>query len=126
MSIVDDTADEALERRRAVIAGLRELADWLEAHPDLPAPNGARICVHTVFHAATEEDQRALVARFADALGVQVQNTGHIVAGRDFGSIEFVAVHIPDEWRAASAARRSYEAVVVLDEPERTLAASHA
>lgn len=58
-----------LEAREQIIQGLRELADWLRAHPDIVVTSAyAQVC-HI---AGTWDDQRASVERDAAQMGVSV------------------------------------------------------
>lgn len=44
-----ETSVDVAERRAALTAGMREAADWLDAHPELPLPylgTGMRIPIH--------------------------------------------------------------------------------
>jgi hypothetical protein len=80
--------------RAALISGLRALADYLESHPEVPAP--AYPVVHT-FPAAGEWPQmRAEIDATAARLGVNAHLTGggHYVAVRFFGPVEYQAVAI--------------------------------
>jgi hypothetical protein len=57
--------------RERQIAGIRELADWLEAHPDIPVPHalsGSSEFAYELIHAQHGEDQKAVVAAVARAL----------------------------------------------------------
>lgn len=58
------------ERRAQTVAGLRELADWLEQHPDAPlAPYGQYEISHYVF-GDDDTSGYAAVADHAAALGL--------------------------------------------------------
>lgn len=57
------------------IAGIRELADWLESHPDIPIPydlSGRSEYSNVLIHASGSEDQSAVIAAVARALPGQV------------------------------------------------------
>lgn len=93
-------------RREQVIAGLRELAQFLEDHPDLPVPHGADA---SPYLNGTDEQDRAEVDRIAAILGkTPVQDTpAHYRVARDFGAdVVYRATAITEahmaEWRAFS------------------------
>ncbi len=76
------SAPTAAERDQ-VIAGLRELADLLEAHPDLPVTKYPRMAVHagetdTDVDEADDDAGRALVDQVAATLGTGITDrNGH-------------------------------------------------
>ena len=97
--------------RAQTIAGLRELADYLEAHPGVP------VCALgwdlSVFpQLPTEALTRAEVDRIAAVLGVPVcdetDRGGHYTVTRSFGLVSYRAVCIPDRRVAAHQALMSY------------------
>jgi hypothetical protein len=94
--------------RHDTIAGLRALADFLEANPAVPVrPFGDD---YSVFTTRTDDTaERAAIDHLAELLGVIPQDDtdggGHYTAIRHFGPIAYRAVHIPE------AARRGHEAV---------------
>jgi hypothetical protein len=100
--------------REEYIAGLRELADFLEAHPALPVeryPTPRR--VHTGPDTGTTGDGvgRAIVDDAAAILGVTARATpgGHYEAARTFsGGISYGVVCIPAAAMAEHEARSSY------------------
>lgn len=86
-------ADSAV--RAALISGLRELADYLESNPEVPAP--AHPVVHTFPAAGDWPQMRAEIDATAARLGVNAHMAGgsHYVAARLFGPVEYRAVAIP-------------------------------
>lgn len=81
--------------RAALIGGLRDLADYLESNPGVPAP-----IYSDVFTFPPDGDwavMRAEIDSIAARLGVAGRETGggHYVATRSFGPIEYRAVAIP-------------------------------
>lgn len=86
------TAPDA--RRAAYARGLRDLAAFIEANPDLPLPG---VSVFGYHPRGTDADKRAEIGRVAAILGVTA--TGHLVhmAARHFGPIAYEAVAIPAE-----------------------------
>jgi hypothetical protein len=108
-----------LLHRAKVIGGLRQLADWLDAHPDVPVcPFGWDLSIYPQH--ADDADRAAEVDRIAAILGVDVtdetQRGGHYIASRSFGLITYEAVYIPRARRAASAALMSYHDCVTPDD----------
>lgn len=84
-----DTAERA-----ALIGGLRALAEYLESHPEVPAP-----CYSYVLTFPPDGDcrgMRAEIDAIAARLGVSPSETcgGHYVAARSFGPVEYRAVAI--------------------------------
>ncbi|GAA1565428.1 hypothetical protein GCM10009678_55590 [Actinomadura kijaniata] len=113
------TARDLLARHRT-IAGLRALADFLEANPNVPVNrHGVRYYVHS------DRDRpdacgRAFVDRVAALLDVPVRDDtdqgGHYVATRDFGDVLFEVVHIPQRARTLHDAQWSYADNITLDD----------
>lgn len=65
-----------MRTREAQIAGIRDLADWLEAHPEIPVPHsltGASEYAYELIHAKHGEDERSVVAAVARALPGKVE-----------------------------------------------------
>lgn len=58
---------EDITRRAEYIADLRTFADWLEAHPDIPAPHSLRL-QYSVSVGRDEADAEAEMLRVAGAL----------------------------------------------------------
>ena len=84
--------------RADMIAGLRTLADWLEAHPDVPAPGW----VGAEFYAAN--DDRVTIAALAAITGVTPTTSpaGHYrVRVAMGGGVSYSAVSIPSADMAA-------------------------
>jgi hypothetical protein len=81
--------------RAALISGLRDLADYLESNPEVPAP--AYPVVYTFPPAGDWAQMRAEIDATAARLGVNAHLTGggHYVAPRLFGPVEYRAVAIP-------------------------------
>jgi hypothetical protein len=86
------------DQRDSLIAGLRSLAEFLEAHPDVPAHEWLTVMV---FPDGTDEEQRAEVDKISVLIGGQVidqrPSQGHYVASRHFGPVEYRAIAIPRE-----------------------------
>lgn len=113
----DPTTDRA-----ALIAGLIDLACFLEAHPGVPVPpawtSAARISVLPPQH-VDDDERRAFVDAFAAALGVEAADkdgSGHYKATRKFGPIEYESFAISRAATARHEARNSYADVIRLDD----------
>jgi hypothetical protein len=90
----------AAASRAAWVAGLRDLADFLEGHPDVPVPPAYHEAViHEFPDGATDDDRRAGVDRAAEAMGVPAAETrgGHYKASAHFGPVTYQIVAIPAE-----------------------------
>ena len=100
--------------RGEYIAGLRELADYLEAHPAIPVPTVVpQVTVYTGTDTHTGGDGvgRAIVDQAAATFGtgVHVSSSGHREAARKFaGGLAYRVLHIPDAAMAEHDARQSY------------------
>jgi hypothetical protein len=103
------TYANAIERQ-ALISGFRELADFLERNPEVPAPRYTDVLVFPP-HASDAENRRE-IDRIAALIGADVNDqtadNGHYTAGRKFGPVRYEAVGIPARWRARRAAQMSY------------------
>jgi len=104
--------------RTQVISGLRQLADFLEAHPGVPVDTyGYRLRLFTDPH--TDEACRTQVKAIAELLNVTPRDEtgwgGHLYASRTFGRITYEICHITSHYQAAHQARRSYENNIILD-----------
>lgn len=89
--------------RSQITDGLRQLADYLDAHPGIPlAPYGWDLLVST--HCDNDTEGRAEVDRIAAILGVPADDDtaagGHYTAARSFGPVKYNAFHIPG-WQKA-------------------------
>lgn len=81
--------------RAQLIAGFRELADYLESSPEVPAPGYSTVYTFPPDDGWTK--MRAEINAIAARLGVTARETygGHYTAIRHFGAIEYRAVAIP-------------------------------
>jgi hypothetical protein len=81
-------------QRTRLIAELRELADYLESNPEVPAPSYSDVLT---FPAKGDwAEMCAEIDATAARLGVTTyENGGHYVAARTFGPVEYRAVAIP-------------------------------
>jgi hypothetical protein len=82
------------EERVRLIAGLRDLATFLESSPDVPAPRWADVMVFP--HNGSDEENRTEIDAIAACIGAEAQTVcGHYIAARRFRSVEYRAVAIP-------------------------------
>jgi hypothetical protein len=81
-------------QRAALIGGLRALADYLESNPEVPAPSYSD--VFTFPPGGTCAKARAEIDSIAARIGVSACDnaSGHYVAARSFGPVEYRAVAI--------------------------------
>jgi hypothetical protein len=108
--------------RTQTISGLRQLADYLDQHPDIPV---AQFGWGLMTFARRDDDAagQAEVDQVADILGAQVHddtaNGGHYTAARTFGRITYEFIHVTARSRALHRAHMSYaDAVTPDDTPE--------
>ena len=81
-------------QRGKLIAGLRQLADYLESNPEVPAPSYSDVL--TFPPKGDWAEMCAEIDATAAHLGVTTyENGGHYVAARTFGPVEYRAVAIP-------------------------------
>ncbi|UNS98981.1 hypothetical protein MMF93_22865 [Streptomyces tubbatahanensis] len=85
--------------REAVIRGLRDLADFLAAHPDVLPP--AYPSVGVLVGADDEEARRESPERAATPLGVPVEELGDgfLSADLHFGPLRYYVAAVPPEGR---------------------------
>ncbi|MFB4318123.1 hypothetical protein [Actinomadura sp. 21ATH] len=107
-------ADEMAHRDR-MIAGLVDLAAFLEANPGVPVPRfdwTLGVPSGVSVNGTTDMRQRAEIDRIADELGVPVldetRDGGHYIARRHFGPVTYEATHVPARRMAAFDALHSY------------------
>jgi hypothetical protein len=112
MSFTTDTST-----RQAFITGLRELADHLDQHPEIPVPTyGTEIYLSA---SSTDDGGCAQVRHFARQLGITppttVSYSGHYEAARRFGSVSYRMTAISDHAMARHLAADSYYGYVTPD-----------
>ena len=87
--------------RSQLIAGLRDLAEYLESSPDVPAPcSGTTVYVFPP--GGSNDERRAAIDTIASRVDTQSCEftSGHYIASRYFGPVEYRAVAIdcdPDD-----------------------------
>ena len=82
--------------RQALISGLRELADFLESNPEVPAPACTDILVFPP--CASDAGKRREVDVIASLIGSGTETFSsycHYQTSRRFGPVEYRAVAIP-------------------------------
>lgn len=106
--------------RTEVSSGLRQLADYLDAHPDIPV---ALFGWDLLVGADGDNDtaKKAELDRIAAVLGVPVDyksaGTGHYSAVRSFGPISYHAYHVTTKAKATYQAHMTYADAVTPDDP---------
>lgn len=102
------------ERRAQFIAGLRELADWLDAHPEAPIPPYPDLNWSVGCLGFDDDSGVAYVCNLAATLGTQPQldDCGYARVDRQFGSIRYGASYVPRTAMAAYHAALSYDGAV--------------
>lgn len=104
--------------RAALIAGLRDMADFLETNPDIPAPDSLPV-LHYFPDGQTDADKRTGVDKIAAYLGSSIDlgyiKYGHYVTGIAFGPIRYQAIAITTEARARYDAFNTYANCVTPD-----------
>ncbi|WP_066361068.1 hypothetical protein [Herbidospora mongoliensis] len=100
------------DRHSALIGGLRDLADFLDANPAVPVPS-TEITITVYPTRADDEEMRAVVDTMAAGLGAEINPNdlpyGHYSTCRNFGPVQYGAVAIMREAREKYAAQTSYE-----------------
>jgi hypothetical protein len=105
-----------LEERSQLIVGLRELADFLEGSPGIPAPRWVDVLVFPPD--GTDNEIKAEIDKIAAlidaAVSDQTADDGHYTASRRFGPVQYEAVAIPARCQARRAVRMSYAENIIL------------
>lgn len=101
------------DARKAFIDGLRALARFLTAHPDMPVPTyGTDLLVS----GSNDDDPCGFVDAFAAMTGATVVDTwakdGHYRAERSFGPVTYTAYAVSADRMAAYHAEQSYAGCV--------------
>jgi hypothetical protein len=105
--------------RTQVIDGLRQLADYLDTHPDVPASEFGWDLLYCV-RADSDAAGMTEVDRVAAVLDVHVTDDtpggGHYRAAKKFGRITYEVLVVPARRRAAYDALMSYADAVTPDD----------
>lgn len=99
-SATPDGADAQAAERAALVAGLRELADFFEWHSEVLVPGYPSFSMSVGQSGEWTKDTTLGTARVetvAAALGVDVQRDTHIAVERKFAGLTFRAYFIPEE-----------------------------
>lgn len=106
------------DRRTAFATGLRELADFIEANPELPIPRSSTV-IHYFPQQAPDAEMCTEIDRIAEILGTEIDPDhlphGHYTTSRCFGPISYEAAAILADARARHAALSSYQDCVTPD-----------
>jgi hypothetical protein len=106
--------------RAAITSGLRELADWLDAHPDIPVRTGSECEIE---HSILADDDTAGLAeldRITAAVGIdaapsRVGDCSHPQVSVEFGPVRWMSTYVPRASMAAYNALQSYNGAVQPD-----------
>jgi hypothetical protein len=83
-------------QRARLIGGLLDLAIFLEANPDVPAPQYTDVLVFP--SNGTDAERRAEIDVIAARIGVEAQAVyGHYIAVRQFGPVQYRAIAVPHD-----------------------------
>jgi hypothetical protein len=89
------------QERSRLIAGLRDLAEFLDQNPQVPAPRYADLLVFPP--RGTDPEMFVEVDVIAEQIGVTASQNdtpdGHYIASRYFGPVQYRAVAIPQAAR---------------------------
>jgi len=92
------------EQRVRLVAGLRDLADFLDQNPDVPAPREADLLVFP--SEASDAEMFAEINRVAELIGSDASDSsspnGHYSVVRSFGPVHYRTVAIPYRARKKS------------------------
>jgi hypothetical protein len=82
--------------RKALISGLRELADFLENHPEVPAPKYADVLVFPPYDSDTGNQSEIDMIASLIGCGTEISvYRRHYTTSRQFGPVGYRAVAIP-------------------------------
>jgi hypothetical protein len=89
------------EERDRLIAGLHDLAEFLDQNPQIPAPRHTDLIVFPLAGSDTEmfTEIDAIAGRMNAAASSDDSPAGHYSAVRDFGPVQYRAVAIPHSAR---------------------------
>ena len=83
--------------RTRLIAGLRDLAEFLDQNPQVPVPFYTDLLVFPPI--ASDAEMFAEIDAIAELIGDTAESdgtpTGHYIARRDFGPVQYRAIAIP-------------------------------
>lgn len=98
---------EEPDRRARLITGLLDLAIFLEANPDVPAPHSADVFVFPAD--GTDDEKRAEIDVIAARIGTEAieSKNGHYRASLLFGPVEYHALAICQPRRSSDDRMRT-------------------
>ncbi|MFE3455255.1 hypothetical protein ACFXJ8_40700 [Nonomuraea sp. NPDC059194] len=105
------------DRRTAFVTGLRDLAAYFEANPDVPLP---RHSITALYFPPKADDKamRADIDHVAALLGTEIDpkdlQFGHYKTGLSFGPVRYEALAILADARARHEAANSYRDNIAL------------
>ena len=89
------------DERVRLIAGLRDLAEFLDQNPEVPVPLGTDVLVFPI--EASDAEMFAEIDSIAELIGSTASDAdsprGHYSAVRNFGPVQYRAVAIPHSVR---------------------------
>jgi hypothetical protein len=104
------------EERSSLLAGLHDLANFLERNPAIPVPRWADVMVFPP--PGTDVELKAEINRIAALIGAGINDQtaagGHYTVSRKFGPVQYEAVGITSQWRVRRDARTSYTENVIV------------
>src|ERR1700730_9188163 len=112
------------EQRSSLIAGLRDLADFLEGNPEVPAPRWTDVMVFP--STSITRGMRTEIDGIATLIGAEIDDQttdhGHYTTSRGFGPVQYRAVAILSSSRAYRDSRLSYSENIFPDTGEEVIA----
>ncbi|MEV0660813.1 hypothetical protein ACIBI3_11395 [Actinomadura luteofluorescens] len=106
-------------QRLRLITGLRTLAEYLEANPEVPAPCGTELMV---FVQGSDHAQRIEIDRVARLVGTRLfvpdSFSRHYRVTRNFDPVAYSVIAIPNAVRASHDALMTYDGAVIADASE--------
>lgn len=93
---VPDPTDTTTDPRAERIAGIRAFADWLEAHPEVPAPNSVR-AQHSIFSGSDTDrlGEFMRIARQPSLAAARLESwRGNFALYLTLGAVDY-CVHMP-------------------------------
>lgn len=93
------------DERSRLIDGLRAVAQFLQDHPDVPAPRWVDVLVFPL--GGTDKEERAEIDMIATRIGAKTSESArrHYSCSISFGSVEYRAVAIPETPRSCDEKR---------------------
>lgn len=107
-------------KRAAITDGLRALADWLDAHPDVPVRPGSECEISHAILAADDAHGLAELDRITEGVGDdaaprRISDGGYPQVSAEFGPVRYTATYVPKANMAAHDALQSYRGAVQPD-----------